>query len=497
MKLKYHGMILLGLPFFCQLIFAAYVVHNLVSLDNAAQRDADAKEIISTLQDVRTANEEVGLLWGGQGFYGKSQVSAELKQLDSIIKSRLQSLRLLVAGNAQAVATVDEYEKSIEQIHSSLSPLVENYDGDDNARLKAIIPTRTAIACEQKLFTLYRPMVHDFSPKASAERQAMLSLIIAAVVINSTVVVVLAVMFGRVTVSRLDVLMNNIRRFSAGDVELQALGGSDELSELDNEFRSMAQLRNEAEQVQRSFYAMVSHDLRSPLTALSTTFYMILEYECESLSAATLKNLSRIRSVVDRSVSLAQSVLDLERSTSGQLELNIEACSVRTLLAAAVETVNAQADSKGLTIETRIDFQTSSGQSVDQKSDQESDIACDSNRIVQVLINLLSNAIKYAPESSTINVRSIIAPGSMCRFEVHDRGRGFSEEEQEQLFEEFSQLAQEDAKLGTGLGLYICKLLVSAHQGRIGAKKVEDGSLFWFEIPQPETLPVREINDEQ
>ncbi|MNS69900.1 Adaptive-response sensory-kinase SasA [compost metagenome] len=109
----------------------------------------------------------------------------------------------------------------------------------------------------------------------------------------------------------------------------------------------------------------------------------------------------------------------------------------------------------------------------------------DGDRIVQTLINLVGNALKYTPPGGTVTV-SAIEEGAMLRLSVADDGRGIPEDQLEQVFERFVQVAPGEARIrgGAGLGLAICRSIVERHGGRIWAeRRPERGSVFHFTVP--------------
>ena len=111
-------------------------------------------------------------------------------------------------------------------------------------------------------------------------------------------------------------------------------------------------------------------------------------------------------------------------------------------------------------------------------------VRVDPDRIQEVIGNLLSNAVKYTDKGSVV-VRLVQPNANMVRFEVEDTGSGISKEEQEKLFRKFSRAESTVGKTtGTGLGLYISKLLVEKFGGSIGlSSEIAKGSTFWFELP--------------
>ena len=105
---------------------------------------------------------------------------------------------------------------------------------------------------------------------------------------------------------------------------------------------------------------------------------------------------------------------------------------------------------------------------------------------MRVLINLLSNAIKFSPRGSTVTL-ALKNIGAMTEFSVIDQGTGIAAEDQEMIFEKFSQTKSSEASTavkGTGLGLAISKLIAEAHGGSIGVEsELGKGSRFYFQIP--------------
>ena len=122
-----------------------------------------------------------------------------------------------------------------------------------------------------------------------------------------------------------------------------------------------------------------------------------------------------------------------------------------------------------------------------------SDVCCDQDKINQVLTNLLSNAIKFTPEHGKIGVFIKEAPNSggkksdrMVEIKVSDNGVGIPAEELDEIFQKFKQVSDTvaDVRKGTGLGLPICKEIVSHYDGKIWAEsELGKGSVFTVTIP--------------
>ncbi len=111
-------------------------------------------------------------------------------------------------------------------------------------------------------------------------------------------------------------------------------------------------------------------------------------------------------------------------------------------------------------------------------------VLCDEDRTIQCVVNLLSNAIKFSPKGSKVQV-NVSSTEGWYRLEVIDQGPGVPDSEQGNLFNKFVQLKQPEStkKEGSGLGLYICRLLIEAQGGRLGYRSPEEkGSCFYLEL---------------
>ena len=235
------------------------------------------------------------------------------------------------------------------------------------------------------------------------------------------------------------------------------------------------------ERVRRDFVANVSHEFKTPLTAIQGF--------AETLLAGALDDpLNRLRFleiILEHSRRLARltdDLLKLSKMDADRLELEVRRLSVSQFVESCIETTQRPAAEKDLRISVNLQ------QSLP-------DIAADRRRLAEVLQNLLDNAMQYTAAGGQIMV-SASADDSEVTFTVSDTGIGIPKADQPRIFERFYRVdvARSREVGGTGLGLSIAKHLVEAHGGRIWVEsEVGQGSQFRFTVPifDPERAVLR------
>lgn len=220
------------------------------------------------------------------------------------------------------------------------------------------------------------------------------------------------------------------------------------------------------------FVAIVSHDLRNPIGAASSCAEMLLEDPAYQGMDVKVKNwIEFIKRNVDTSLRLIGDLLDVERMAQGKFELKPEKHNIGQITRETIESFAATASAKNILLRAL-------------PSDIAGDIVCDRDRIMQILSNLISNALKFTPDGGSVTIKAKTSEAEV-QISVTDTGPGIPEEKLEQIFERFTQLGSNDRK-GLGLGLYISKMLVEAHNGRLWIQsKTGEGSTFFFTIPKP------------
>ena len=225
------------------------------------------------------------------------------------------------------------------------------------------------------------------------------------------------------------------------------------------------------EAIRAEFVATVSHELRTPLAALHGAA-LTLTTRRDELPAETRELLlSMIAKQSKRLASLVEDILLAGQLDAGSLRVEREPFNAAAVARAAVDEARQRAATKAmLRISTPEDLPRVLG---------------DEGRTHQVLANLIDNAVKYSPAGSRVDI-DVQREHGRVRFSVRDRGPGIPRAEQEHVFEKFYRLDPDHryGVGGSGLGLYICRQLVSSMQGRIWVEPApRHGSIFAFELP--------------
>jgi PAS domain S-box-containing protein len=227
--------------------------------------------------------------------------------------------------------------------------------------------------------------------------------------------------------------------------------------------------RKELERMKQEFVAIVSHDLRSPLTSINMRLGTLAGGMHGDLPEAALKIISTIEGSVVRLIGLINDLLDVEKLESGAWDMRFEEKSFLDTMEIATESLLALGEKKNVEI-------VLPSNDVIVKADHE--------RLTQVLANIMSNAIKFSPDNSKVIVIQEAKDG-LLEVRISDSGPGILDEERALVFDRFRQSKRDSGKkTGSGLGLAICAAIIKEHGGKIGVDSNNgQGSTFWFQIP--------------
>jgi len=229
--------------------------------------------------------------------------------------------------------------------------------------------------------------------------------------------------------------------------------------------------RNRTERERREFIAMVTHDLRTPISSFHCILELLNNGVLGSLDERGKRLVNNVSRDFGRLERLISDMLDIERAESAHALFECDMVSLDEIVTHAADLVAVQANNQGIKVNV-------SGPSVSAWGDRD--------QLMRVVLNLLGNAVKFSPDNSVIEVRLDDAD-DMVRVSVVDCGPGISAERLNRVFDKFETEKLSAAKRagGTGLGLAICKAIVRNHGGEIGVfSQVGHGSEFWFTVPK-------------
>lgn len=254
------------------------------------------------------------------------------------------------------------------------------------------------------------------------------------------------------------------------------LAGPDEVQRVAQSFNAMASQVKASQQSQRDFLSNVSHDMKTPLTAIQGWSQALQDGTAET-PETRLMAAQVIEQEAQRMTRMVNELLELARLDSGQLKLKREAVALQPLLATVQRNLLPLAQQKGVAL-------TFDSRPVPM-------IWGDPDRLTQIFTNLVDNGLAYTPAGGHVHL--FLGPnGQWVEIGVQDNGKGIAPEAMPRVFERFYQVEKSrtrpDSQRGSGLGLAIAKQLVEAHSGRIAVQsQLGKGSLFTVYLPMQST----------
>jgi two-component system clock-associated histidine kinase SasA len=261
---------------------------------------------------------------------------------------------------------------------------------------------------------------------------------------------------------------------------IRSVADSAELIQLKDEiFRLNQEKEKLLEQLQFKdrVIAMLAHDLRNPLTAISIAIEtldsncQLKENQSRLTPALTSQLLKQARTQTRTMDQMITGLLQVARSTSAELRIQPQKIDLGVLCQEVLEHLRERFQAKAQHLE----------QDVPQDLPP---VYADQERVRQVLMNLLDNAIKYTPENGIIRVCGLHRTSQKVQFSVCDTGPGIPEENRERIFEDRFRLERDEEKEGYGIGLSLCQRIIRAHYGQIWVNSnINKGSCFHFTLP--------------
>jgi len=235
-----------------------------------------------------------------------------------------------------------------------------------------------------------------------------------------------------------------------------------EIARLSEEVRAASTARD-------NLLAVVSHDLRSPLTAIQLSAAILAHHPEGGERRQNQKQIAVIRRSTERMTHLIDGLLQAATIESGSFTIEPHREEVIPIVEESLQALEPLAATRSIHLVMEIPLNTPP-------------IRCDRMRLIQVLVNLIGNAVKFVPDGGTIQVRAAAQSGHI-QFAVSDDGPGIAQDELVRIFDRYWK-GTSTGRHGAGLGLYIAKGIIEAHGGRIWVEsQLGAGSTFFFTVP--------------
>ena len=242
----------------------------------------------------------------------------------------------------------------------------------------------------------------------------------------------------------------------------------DEIGRVDAALDHAAATISELDSNREEIVSMVSHDIRTPVSAIKLASQYL--EEATEIGPEEKQAIFEIEGNCDRILNISRDLIDLQRWEAGMLFMSEEECSLNNILTSALQSVKSICRKRGVDIIFK---------------GAEITVIADPARLEQVLTNLLSNALKNSPVHSTVELSARKSTfDKRVSIMVADRGCGIDPAQIEHIFVKFRQTRSSDSRSGTGLGLTITKALVELNNGEIHCENREGGGcLFTVILP--------------
>ena len=256
------------------------------------------------------------------------------------------------------------------------------------------------------------------------------------------------------------------------------LSGEGKLVNIIASVRDITHFR-EAEEIKSVFVSVVSHELKTPVALIKGYVGTLRREDVSWESEIVQDSLKVIEDEADRLTELIENLLDASRLQAGGFSLNLAEIKIDNLAREVAERVQSQTDLHRILIQFPEDFPV---------------IVGDQNRIEQVFFNLLENAVKYSPKGGEIMISGQIRSKQIIVC-IQDQGSGIAREDLPHVFDRFYR-ADDVARntQGAGLGLYLSRAIIEAHNGRIWVEpRTEIGTRICFSIPRENENEIRNL----
>ena len=403
--------------------------------------------------------------------------------LESRLQKRLQLLnqkldtRVTVIRKSGVVIADSEEDPANMENHGSRPEVLAAISGEYG------VATRFSSTLGMKMMYLALPVqlegqlvgyVRTSLPLSLIEKRVKQSQ--ASIAFGAVFVIVAALLLGLFFSRRLSVRLNEMttvaQSMAQGNYDQNiAISRSDEIGKLASALNQLAKSARDLEGIRRDFIANVSHELKTPITAVRGLIETVIEDE-EMSDASQERFLTKIHDQSIRLSSIVSDLLELSQWESGKGISEKESFNLNEVINSTAISLMQVAEDSNIRVEVKL-------------PEDPLVLFGDKNSLFQVVRNLLENALKYSPKDAVVRICLYQENGKVV-IEVQDWGIGIKRQDQDRIFERFYRVDKARSRElgGTGLGLSIVKHIVLAHSGEISVESdFGEGSIFRVFLP--------------
>lgn len=449
-------------------------------------------QLLRDLEQVKEFTQKLFATGGDPGYAGQL---TEMRRSFSTSLDELQALALSPSEQEQADQLALLWEQSSRRWSDAVAALRTGDSRSAERELGAQIRILDDMqVTSQALIRASRQAIaHQVAvSEAAAQRSQTIALLTALLALLVSIAV--SVWIVRSISRPLHRLTEGTRAVAQGEFTYRLdASGSDELSELAEDFNRMTQRLIELDQMKKDFVSHASHELKTPLASMQETIRLLLDEIPGPLNPQQRQLLELNQQSGDRLSHLITNLLDLSRMEAGVMEYSMERQDLSVLIRSVAEEFKLPMAERNLRLELAM-------------PETVCWVQCDNSRLQQVFENLLGNALKFSPPGGVIHLslrKGQKLPSGMPKIyalrlsgqphkagfalvSIADQGPGVPAEEKVKVFEKFHQVRRDGKRpgQGTGLGLAISRTIVEAHNGALWVEdNPEGGSIFCLLLP--------------
>ncbi len=472
--------------------FSTYCFFDLKNTVNRlVNNDLEAEILVRHIySDFNTIEgDHLSFLWLGNSSNGIQRIKEAQSKIISIKNTIKELYQYNLSKRERKILKklspqIDLITKEIQQDVNSATP-----QNVPNAQQREIELRKIYSSIFNILYDITRQIEQNIEKKTSKLSKKAQEMAIIITIVDIVILVILVVLpfviYKHIIQTPLRALKEGTECIAKGDFSHTIqIDSPDEFAELAKAFNDMNNKLRQLDQMKSDFIAIITHELRTPLSSMIEAVNLLSELTTSSqeLSREDIAELSRIvKDDLKRLNALIDDVLDLSKLEAKLLRLNLYPTDIKSCIKNVITSLKPMALEKAVNIRFETEFEVLV-------------LELDEEKMHRALLNLLNNAIKFSPSDSEIVIKLNRVAKNRKKFAqiiITDQGPGISPSEQQLIFDKFYQIKMKKQKGGSGLGLTIAKGIIENHGGTIYVKspvyKTEDGqgigTSFIIELP--------------